>query len=610
MTKSVKNLVNLTLNELNELQTSWDSSLLEVASNMIMLSYVKSEMQPYIKEKGTSEDVFKKNINNELLIDLDEDCFKAYQDMNHRNWTYLTFTEDKETGYEAIAYANGPRLVVGIAGSDKSKEDWIDNDARLLIPKGDLIPTQFKVVGKSLLKMIETYRGVYGRYPKEILITGNSLGGAVTMVGYTELFSYCEKHRIKLRALTYNSAPLRSEYLEAVLQRQAQQEGMELTPGKQQKFYKGIVHFINEDDLLNNILYTFIKNMDTFGHVGKYIIIENKGLAKGEDLLHYAKEHLSVQSLRTLTVSKSQTIEKHAKSMIIDSRELVRKNIQNKIDFEIDRYQRGVELLDQIRGGFLGLAIGDAFGSPEGITGNPTDLTLAVAKGISAEPKDPLLKIGGQLVEWLALNDKGAGKTTRLAIENAIKKDSFPTGAKIANTILNGRTAGSGSLIRVLPIPLFYKELDEVVTLAGLQSNMTNFDPKAKEACQLYSWLVHQLLHNANRDQALSTIFGDHLYYGQYKKLELQELPVSDYVVETLLTGITLFYRSHSLKEGMELLQALPGDKRGAGAIAGSLLGVYFGMKSIPNEIRKTIHEIVEILSIAGLLYDQRIKEI
>ena len=86
------------------------------------------------------------------------DVYEAYENIKEIGWNHFTFSYDTKSGFEAVAYYRQDVLTVGISGTDRSYADWIDNDARLFIPKGGLIPTQFNVVKRKLLGIINKYR--------------------------------------------------------------------------------------------------------------------------------------------------------------------------------------------------------------------------------------------------------------------------------------------------------------------------------------------------------------------------------------------------------------------------------------------------------------------
>ncbi len=604
-----KNIKRVNKKDISELFGRLDGQFLDVISDLLLLSYTKKNMQDLVSKNDTSKEIFIEKAKKIIPLDFADNCYEAYLDIYKKKWNYLCFTEDKATGYESITFFKDEVIIISIAGSDKSVEDWIDNDARLLIPRGTLVPTQFKIIGTKIFEILDKYKlAKSGSLPKEIIITGNSLGGAVTVVAYSEIYQFTLINNIKLSALTYNSAPFRLEYIEDLLQNKCKEFNHLLNETEIIKFLDGIINLINEDDLLNNMLYIFIKNIENFDHVGKYLIIENKGHLKELGLIHYAKEHINVEPIKHLTVADVQTFEYHAKNMFGDSAHIIRKNMLEKAIQKVEEYNEAVAILDKIRGGMLGTSIGDYYGNKKVDLTDATKLTLAVAKGLINDPEQPLTAIGEEFVEWHALDGQYIGKTTKLAIENAILMGDFPTGAKKAHQILQERTAGNCSLKRCLPVALMYKDLDIVVTLAGLQSNMTHFDSRAKEACQLYAWLVFDLLNGKSKNRALNDIFANHLYYGQYKKIKINEIKGSSYVVDSLLNGIALFYNLNTFEELINISNKIKNVQE-ITSLCGGLLGVQRGLKNIEFKYREEIDIRIDILNIAGNIFDERMKK-
>lgn len=596
-------------NDIKNIHDRLDGQFLDVISDVLLLSYTKDIMQTLVKKRNTPKRKFLDLAEKIIPLNFAESCYEGYLDIYKKKWNYLCFVEDKATGYESISFYKDETLVIGIAGSDKSVEDWIDNDARLLIPKGVLAPTQFKIVGSKIKRIINEYKTKHDcSLPKEIIITGNSLGGAVSVVAYSEIFHFALNNNIKLSALTYNSAPLRMEFVEELLEKKSKENEHYLSEEEIIAYLEGIINLINEDDILNNILYIFIKNIENFGHIGKYLIIENKGELKESDLLHYAKEHINVTPIRDLTVSKIQVLEHHANNMFDNSAQLIKNTIKEKLNGRIDKYKDSVKVLDRIRGALLGTAIADFYGNSKLETTDATRLTLAVAKGLIKAPDEPLPTIGDEIIEWQALDGKYIGKTTKVAIENALITGSFPTGAKKAHEILEGKTAGNCSLKRCLPVPLVYSELDIVITISGLQSNMTHFDSKVKEACQLYSWLVHDLLIGKSKEQALDEVFGSHLYYGQYKNIGLKDVTGNSYVSECLLNTLILFYNYDNFEDFLVSINKIDNSQEIA-SLAGGLIGLEIGLKNISFNLRDELDNKIEILKIAGNIFDERMKE-
>ena len=119
---------------------------------------------------------------------------------------------------------------------------------------------------------------------------------------------------------------------------------------------------------------------------------------------------------------------------------------------------------------------------------------------------------------------------------------------------------------------------------------MTHFNSKAKEACQLYAWLLYDLLMGEDKKTAYSKIFLGHPYYSQYDDLSLlKKIDKPSYVAESLLAAIIIFYNTNSYEEGYELLKKTKGSYEFAG-IAGGILGLYYGHSNIPKKLLSKIN--------------------
>ncbi len=576
---------NITNKELDRLKYKLNGEFFNLLADLILLSYSKKELQSLLIKSTANKGSFIEKSSRLFPFDLSEELFYAYQDINRLKWEYFAFSVDKASGYEAIAYTQNKILAVGISGTDGSYEDVMDNDTRLLVPKGVLIPTQFNVVKRKLLGLINKYKFKYGHYPKEVVLVGNSLGGAVATVGYTQLYPYLSILGIKIKAFTHNSAPLRYEYIEEILNKAVKIYKLEWDSSFEKVFYKNILNIINEDDMLNNIMIKIIDRMDNFGHVGKYAIIKGENNLQEQKILHYALEHINVRPIRNISLSVHKNIEYYSKRMLESSKEIIKNDIDSYIEDKIVIVKEYSRLSDRIKGSLAGGMVLEQHFTKSTAIGDASYSVMAVAKGIVENPEDPIKSIGKNLIEWHALYAKNIGKTTEAAIKNALIKGDFFTGAKIAHQELKEKSAGNASLKRTAPIALAYSKLQDVIDLSGIQSNMTHFDGKAKEACQLYSWLIYELLTGTDKEKILADLFASHLYYGQYRKLEsLKTIDDPCYVVEALLGAITIFYHSDSFEEAIRLLNMLD-DPSELASLTGTLLGVCYGYGKIPKKM-------------------------
>lgn len=179
-------------------------------------------------------------------------------------------------------------------------------------------------------------------------------------------------------------------------------------------------------------------------------------------------------------------------------------------------------MLNKIKGGLFGLAIGDALGgttefmTPEeikkkhgkvteiigggvwdlevGETTDDTAMTIAVAKGLIANPQDPIEEIGKYFLLWEETDPKDIGVTIR-TVFHYYQSDWFEAAQK-AHQILGGKSAGNGSLMRCLPIAFAYSGLAKIEEISALQSKITHHSDLASEAAS-YRKITAPLLNTA-----------------------------------------------------------------------------------------------------------------
>ncbi|MFS0575020.1 ADP-ribosylglycohydrolase family protein [Sporosarcina sp. 179-K 3D1 HS] len=159
-------------------------------------------------------------------------------------------------------------------------------------------------------------------------------------------------------------------------------------------------------------------------------------------------------------------------------------------------------MLDQIKGGLFGLAIGDALGAmtekeigdkygvvtemrgggywgvAPGETTDDTAMTLAVARGIMGNVAEPIEEIGRHFLLWENTEPKDMGVTVSKTFRN-FAGDWFQA-AEQTHFDLRGKSAGNGSLMRCLPIAIAYSDEKRIGELSIQQSKMTHFDDRRR----------------------------------------------------------------------------------------------------------------------------------
>ncbi|USK72323.1 ADP-ribosylglycohydrolase family protein [Peribacillus asahii] len=287
-------------------------------------------------------------------------------------------------------------------------------------------------------------------------------------------------------------------------------------------------------------------------------------------------------------------------------------------------------MLDKMKGGLFGVAIGDALGGTTefmskeeiihkygrvtdiigggcwdlipGETTDDTAMTLAVAKGIITNPSKPIEEIGREFFKWFKTNPKDVGITIRTVFEN-YEEDWFEA-AKNVHDLLDRKSAGNGSLMRCLPIALAYsekKKLDEITTL---QSKMTHYDDLASEACVIYNHIAYRLLKGEDLRTSINLETKGTIY-----EATLDSVPdcrPDGYVVNTMRWVLYWLLTSDTFEEVVVGATNMGDDSDTIAAIAGGLKGIEVGFNEIPEKyINKLVNR--ELLTqMSNALYDIR----
>lgn len=269
---------------------------------------------------------------------------------------------------------------------------------------------------------------------------------------------------------------------------------------------------------------------------------------------------------------------------------------------------------ERIRGGLLGLAVGNAVGAaakcltplqirerygvirdmvgggPSGLRAGETTgvatLAAAVAEGILASPGDPVREIGRRIVSWLETDPADAERTVRTAVDAYHRTGDWFAAAEWADRKLGGQSGENGSLTRVLPVALaYYPDRAAVDHWARIQSRMTHFHPAAAEACALYSQiacdgLAGWSLQDSIRRRVRGTPY--EIVLRPVDFLALETVPDRN-VVNSLRWTLHALLTSHSFEQAVTTAVNWGYEADATGALVGGLAGVFYGARAIPG---------------------------
>lgn len=285
------------------------------------------------------------------------------------------------------------------------------------------------------------------------------------------------------------------------------------------------------------------------------------------------------------------------------------------------------EQSDRAAGVLLGTAAGDALGAgyefthpgPDAVVdmigGGPfgwapgewtddTAMTAAIAlaaKGGGAIGSGAGLDaIAANFVAWYDTEPADIGNQTRsvLSRRNQTAADMTRTASG-----LTGRTGGNGSLMRTSPIALAYlDEVDGCMEAARAISALTHSDPRAGEACELWSFAIRHAVLYGTFDGVRSwlDIAGEAAEFWGPLLDEAEQgrpsyFPNNGWVVHALQTawwaiaGADQRSPEH-LTKALERCVLAGGDTDTTAAIAGGLVGARWGASAVPIRWRSMLH--------------------
>lgn len=274
-----------------------------------------------------------------------------------------------------------------------------------------------------------------------------------------------------------------------------------------------------------------------------------------------------------------------------------------------------LSLLDRIRGGLYGVAVGDALGgttefmSRAGVQkthgylteiigggvwelepGEVTDdtmMTLCVADGILEQPDAPVAAIGEHFLTWYRSDPKDIGNIIRYVLS---KYDGNWMEAAFVAHMDMGQSAGNGALMRCLPVGLAYANLDVVERVSRQQAKMTHYDDRCAATCIMYNRIAYRMLVEGTElkaaiaDEIQGTEYADLLQPDAHPNCE-----PTGFVVDTLRWALHLLLTSSSFEEVVQRAANEGGDSDTIGAIAGGLAGICYGYTGIPQRYAERI---------------------
>lgn len=304
-----------------------------------------------------------------------------------------------------------------------------------------------------------------------------------------------------------------------------------------------------------------------------------------------------------------------------------------------------VDLLSRYHGAIFGLAVGDALGASiefgvypnyhpvfDLIGGGPhalepgqwtddTSMALCLADSLLAQPGFDAEDQLRRYVRWMREGYRSStgvcfdiGNTVLDALRRFERDPAPDCGSE------DPRSAGNGSIMRLCPVPLYFRR-DPLAAIARSEesSRTTHAARTCIDACRYLGGLIVGALEGRSKEELLSPSFSPvpGLYDAQPLCVEIlrvaqgsyrerrppREIKGSGYVVESLEAALWAFHHGATFLGGLYLAVNLGDDADTTGAVYGQLAGAFYGVEEIPPDFRQRVAQWADLAQVADDLY-------
>ena len=265
---------------------------------------------------------------------------------------------------------------------------------------------------------------------------------------------------------------------------------------------------------------------------------------------------------------------------------------------------KGQSVWSRVQAAFFGLAIGDALGAttefmtpaeirvkygvhrkirgggwlhlkPGQVT-DDTEMSLCIARALTAAGGWDLEGIARQFAAWLKSNPRDVGATCRRGIRDFMVKGQL-------ETPYNEWDAGNGAVMRMVPVALFsLGDEAQLARHAVAQARLTHHHPLSDAACVTVGRMVQQALLGADRF-ALHALTRELVALHPNFRFNNYRGNATAYVVDTLQTVFHYLFTTADFEECLVGVVNQGGDADTTGAIAGMIAGAFYGLEAIPS---------------------------
>ena len=241
---------------------------------------------------------------------------------------------------------------------------------------------------------------------------------------------------------------------------------------------------------------------------------------------------------------------------------------------------------------------GGTWGLPAGCWTDDTSMLLCLAESlIECRGFDPIDQLQRYTRWWREGHLSSIGRCFDIGAGTAAALREFErTGAAECGRPGSG---GNGGLMRLLPVPLAFRQVPEqAIHLAGRSSLTTHAAPEATDAARYFAALILGALEGVSKEELLAPHFSPvprvwemgplhpkiaEIAAGSFREKQPPAIRASGYCVPSLEAALWAFHSTESFEDGAIAAVNLGEDADSVACCYGEVAGAFYGVGAIPQ---------------------------
>ena len=224
-----------------------------------------------------------------------------------------------------------------------------------------------------------------------------------------------------------------------------------------------------------------------------------------------------------------------------------------------------------------------------------TDQMLCILDSIIENKAIDLIDIAKRFVLWKQTNGIGIGRHTLDVLSIGDYVENPFKASELVWDMSRKQSAANGAIMRTAILGCWnYTDWEQVKANTENVCKLTHFDPRCVGSCIIITYIVHRHLTNqeilksdilciANEYDSRIIEYVELSFQNNIEALKLDEQGKIGYTLKTMSVALWAQNYSTNFYSGLKTVIEQGGDADTNGAVAGALLGLKFGLTSIPK---------------------------